>query len=408
MCVIIERNPNVEIDPEKLESAAKVNAHGYGISIIDRGKMETIRNYTEAGNDPKEIQKIFEDAKGYKLFAHLRYSTKGHKNLNNCHPFPIFEDGDYKIMFMHNGTLSSLGDTTRSDSREFAEEYLAPLTRAFYEIEGEGILVDKKYEKIIEHFRNGGSVFTLYDSNGESLKMGKGFDHEGWWSSNEYSFNRSHREPTVPFNSRSGSSSGGTNYYFRGSIAHPIYNETREEWGYWDRGIWIIDIKKSAEHKEKKKKMEDVLSKDEGKVVGSTVTVLFPEKKDEKLADSKGADKSDKEQEEDFLRMECAAIGQAINHARKKNVLAAKHVPPDKRLTFKELADLALLSDVNILTEEEILEMVEKMPLAATILIMDLIAENHILNTVNRVRQAQEAAQGEAEDQEQKKEVING
>lgn len=401
MCVIIDRNPNIEINPEKIESACKVNPDGYGISIIDRGKMSTIKKYSSDGNDAKEVIRILEEAKGFRLFTHLRYSTKGNKDEANCHPFEIFSDGDYKIMFMHNGTLTSMGDVNRSDTREFAEDYLKPMVRAFYEIEGEGILIDKNFEKIIEHFRNGGSVFMLYDSNGECLKLGKGLQHEGWWSSNEYSFNRYHREPQTPFRTTGqGSGAGSTgqqggwigrrNDDSRSTPLHTItFNPHRDEYGWYDRGVWIVHIERTAEHREKRKKMEKALD-------STTDTCTVTEKKEEEKPTSnvvplrKEDGKSEQKQEEDFLENECAAIGQAINIARKNGAEHAEHVAPDNRLSFCELADIVDLSDIQILNEEELLEMVERMPLAATILIMDLLYALYKKDTAERVRKAQE------------------
>lgn len=384
MCVIIHRNPNIIIDPEKIESACKVNPDGYGLSIIDRGKMETVKKYDAKGNNASEVIRLMEEGKGYPLFLHLRFSTKGKKDEDNCHPFEVFSDGSYKVMLMHNGTLSSMGDANRSDTREFAEDYLKPLVRAFYEIEGEGILVDKHFEKIIEHFRSAGSVFTLYDSNGESLKLGKGYEHEGWWSSNEYSFNRSHREPTPPFRGASGTS--GYNHNSGGTQFALIFNSYRDEYGWYERGIWITHIEKTASHRANRKKIENYLENNgNNKTANSNVVPL---KKEEKAGEKEVKD--EKKQEEDFLENECAAIGQAINVAKKNGALPADHIAPAKRLTFCELADISNLEEINILNEEEILEMVERMPFAATLLIMDILYALYKNNTAERVRKAQE------------------
>ena len=383
MCVIIHRQPNVTINPEKIESACKVNPDGYGISIIDRGKMETIKKYNSNGNDSAEVIRLLDEAKGFPMFVHLRYTTKGSKDEDNCHPFEVFSDGNYKVMLMHNGTLSSMGDANRSDTREFAEDYLRPLVRAFYEVEGEGILVDKHFEKIIEHFRSGGSVFTLYDSNGESLKLGKGYDHEGWWSSNEYSFNRYHRDPTPPF--RGGTTSGhNSGYTHTGTQFAPIFNASKDEYGWYERGIWITHIERTASHRANRKKIESYLSEKE-----EPSNVVPLKKEEEKAGETKNM-KTEKDQEEDFLEMECSAIGQAINVAKNNGASPAEHIPPAKRLTFAELSDISNLADINILNEEEILEIVERMPFAATLLIMDLLYALYKKDTTERVRRAQE------------------
>jgi len=97
MCVIIVRNPGIEIDPEKISSACEVNPHGFGVSIVDRGKLETIKYFNEKGNDAKELLTILDQEKDNLVFAHLRFSTKGAKNQDNCHPFRIFQDGIMRL-----------------------------------------------------------------------------------------------------------------------------------------------------------------------------------------------------------------------------------------------------------------------------------------------------------------------
>ena len=54
-------------------------------------------------------------------------------------------------MFMHNGTLFSYGNDDVSDSREFAEKLLAPLTEAFTPPR-RCLFTDPAYKEIVEKF----------------------------------------------------------------------------------------------------------------------------------------------------------------------------------------------------------------------------------------------------------------
>lgn len=396
MCVIIVREPGIQIDPEKLRSACQVNPHGYGVSVIDRGKIETIKNFSTEGNNPDELIKIFEDAKDQKVIAHLRFMTKGVKNLDNCHPFPLYKEGDFEALFMHNGTIGQFGDNGRSDSRHFAEEILAPMTRAFYGIEGANVFNNKTYKEVMEKYRPGGSIFTVYDSEGNVLSLGSGYQHEGWWSSNQYSFDRNHR---------SDSGSDTKNDYWRGSSAwddgygnnswkkdrsinselekhtawrlHDYYAPHKKQWGRWDSSRWNVNV--ILTNLDPRCEKIEVKTEEKGKLlclpgVGNDTT---PEKVTTSSTSATTANENKKEETTpiDHLKEDCAAIGAAIHAAKNANLEPYDHTTPDKRVTFAELADLVSIEEVQMLDEEELYELCDRWPLAATMLIMDLIYE---------------------------------
>lgn len=407
MCVIIARNPGIVIDPDKLRSACVVNPDGFGVSIVDRGKIETVYHFKAGGNDANELIRIFEDAKDNQIFAHLRYSTKGTKNQDNCHPFKIYGDDEFSVMFMHNGTLGEFGNATLSDSREFAEVILSPLTRAFREIDGHNIFNNVAYKKIVEKYRNGASVFTLYDSNGASMYLGTGHQHEGWWSSNTYSFDRTHREP----------SNSSVNYYGAYNTGHDkwddhswrdrwyenhnkwrlrdYFNSYKNEWGRFQDGVWdpnhdLNDIDPRAKSTRPKE-------------TGNSV-IPFAVSSNEKTSSTSGtanvADKNKRATPEPSKEMKelmesCAAIGQAIHQAKKANLEPVQHTTPDKRTTFMNMADIDNLEEICMLDEEQLYEMAERWPMATTMLVMDLIFELYQKKQAERFH-SYVKAQGEA------------
>lgn len=201
MCVIIHRKPGAELPFDKLKSACLVNPDGFGVLIPDRGKLEMRRVFSNNGNSADELAKLFEDAKDLNVYAHLRFRTKGPKDLTNVHPFTVVNnktDG-IDVQFMHNGTLSDFGNDIACDSRAFTFEIVRPLYRMVAAKVGkERALYDPLFGKLLGKYAGPSSFFTLVDSLGNSLTINhkRGHDFDWGWASNTYSFDRQHREPT--------------------------------------------------------------------------------------------------------------------------------------------------------------------------------------------------------------------
>lgn len=321
MCVIIAREPQVLIPHDKLYSASIVNPDGFGFSIIDRGKIETIHMCETSGNKAADIIKAFDDAKDHQCYMHLRYNTAGKTNVENCHPFQSFKGDGYEVQFMHNGTLSSFKKSASdfSDTYHFNEEIIKPTFKAFYELYGEGVLLDPTFKRILSEFKGGSSVFTLYDSNGKELILGEGKKFEGWWASNDYSFNRNHREPTT-YNS--GSQGYRSKYY-----QHGYYSAYDDDTGDYCPADPLPTTTSSAASAPPKPTVSD----------------------------------------------EAKKVGLAIKYLKATGNKTVDLTPPENRITFIELAGLGSLSDVCVLSEDELFELVTEKPLAATALLMDMI-----------------------------------
>lgn len=441
MCVIISRNPGIVIEEQKIESACQVNPHGFGISVLDRGKIETIREYKESGNCSKRVLKILEDAKDQQVYVHLRFSTKGAKNVDNCHPFTLFRGDDNEYMFMHNGTMYSYGNDDVSDSREFAEKFLKPLTEAFYAKAGDALFTEPVYKEIVEKYRNSTSVFTLYDAKGNNLMLGSGVQHEGWWSSNEYSFNRYHREAEKdsrdysPWEGGSSYGSGGHNTYnylanqqrsanqdqdkrMRATPFHKVneyYAPDKKQWGRWEASKFVVNEKlceldyrckdydsvKAAEYWSSRRKEESTPA-------GKSLTVIEggggrKETKESSSNETTGKGANVSQAIKDLMN-DCGAIGQAINKAKKANLDPCILTAPEKRTTFVEFAELDSLEDVTMLDEDGLYELVDQLPLAATMLLMDLIYE---LFTKKQFERIHEAARKNGEQKQEEQKVVN-
>lgn len=221
MCLIIQREPNFEIPYDKFESAILNNPDGYGFSYPDNnGKLITLRSAEEP--DPETLYRIVnEELKDKQLMVHLRYTTAGATNLRNSHPFPILERGPdgIDLRMCHNGTLFKYkpkkGD--ESDTRVFVREFVRPLFKRLARgMDPEELLNDPFTKKLLEDQLSTSSVLTFLDGDGNTLicnETGNGGKKEdGWYYSNTYSFDPSHRvtpvTKTTPNTRTTGSGTG--------------------------------------------------------------------------------------------------------------------------------------------------------------------------------------------------------
>lgn len=330
MCVIIHRKPGAEIPFDMLKSACHVNADGYGVLIPDRGKLEMRRVYDPKGNNVDALAKLFDEAKDLNVYAHLRYRTKGPKDLTNVHPFTVVNkksDG-IDVQFMHNGTLSDFGNDIACDSRAFTFEIVRPLYRMVAaQVGKERALYDPLFGKLLAKYAGGGSVFTLVDSYGNSLIVNKkqGYDFDWGWASNKYSFDRYHREP-----------------------------KQTSSYGYYQSQAYQ-DWKRSSVQEE---------SEGSACAVGGTRT--YPELNDELPFD--GPTTTTKETKS-LPTVVAGTSGPAVINT------SGTLSDPKPRQTFMDVAEINDLSEVASLTRENIEDLVNDYPEHACLLIEDLITE---------------------------------
>lgn len=367
MCVIIARQPGVNIPFEKIESACRVNPHGYGVSVVDRGRIETVRKASsKEDNNPEEFFKLLEDAKDHVVVAHLRFRTAGEITEDNAHPFSVIEDDDgEQLVFAHNGTMYKFkdGDKGDSDTRIFVNQIVKPISsglRLYYEKNGknEPYIFDDAMKKILMEFAGTGNKFVLCDAHGNILIVNRkeGKDFEGWWASNEYSFNRFHREPAKAWKEDEdyGTAASG---------------------GYWEGGVWRPSsysrtntaATRSHSHAPYANGYKPGLAHAPTKSVSAPVTTS-PKKVDAKASKGK----------------------ELIRDAMAKNVdKEVLIVPSDARPSFCELADLSSLDELCLLSRDVLEELCLEYPEMAALALMDLLHDRKILLTEAKYRAAQ-------------------
>lgn len=114
MCQIIIKPKGLILNLKHLEVAQKKNSHGQGVMWYDE-KTKTMHVYKSLDFEAfKDV--IIHKVQGHSAVIHLRLASKGGVSLENVHPFKTSR-GAY---LCHNGTLTSWGTTTMSDTLEFA------------------------------------------------------------------------------------------------------------------------------------------------------------------------------------------------------------------------------------------------------------------------------------------------
>lgn len=104
MCLIIHK-PNAEltIDEFIIDNAEETNPDGFGIVYTDTNEVKYTMDYDVA-------RELISAPRPF--VAHYRYATRGKINLENCHPYPIYED----VRLFSNGTVANLGDDKLCDT----------------------------------------------------------------------------------------------------------------------------------------------------------------------------------------------------------------------------------------------------------------------------------------------------
>lgn len=368
MCVIIVKKPGIMIPYQKLDSACHVNNDGWGLSVLqERGTLLNYKKFDPKGNDPDEIYDLMERHKDHYQYLHLRFVTRGEKNLENTHPFPLIEEEDYQLYLMHNGTLSfskfNIPDG-QSDTRAFCEQYAAPTAKAFYTISGPDLLNNENFIRMMDHFITSSWYFTLYDNLGNIKTLGGNghwHDNESWWSSNDYSFNYNHR----------GTYSSSYGSWWDKDDTWRGHRANQSSTTYYPRNRMVDGTPFTNKHGEKV-----YFNAKEGKYLP------VEEKKDTTSVPSV-TPANDKEPgtsvvpfcAEQSIKQQGVTLGHALAEAKRKGLDWAVHTPPKERPTFLGLTDLDSLEQVCLLNEEDLEELIGNYPEATLILIMDLLYE---------------------------------
>ena len=232
MCLLVFMPEGKTATKEALETASWYNDDGFGWAIRTPDKI-LVGKHMDFEKAYEEFITARSSYNGDALF-HLRITTHGATDLENCHPFYVGKDS--LSVVAHNGMLPvpTTKEDTRSDTRIFAETLL-PKRGGIAFLNGKGSLTElEKWaagSKLVFLTANPASKWRYVIANMEDGDWGKDGNEGVWFSNNSYKYARSSVK----------SYSGGWDYtrmYGDGLSGHTVYTpgSYTESWSAPKRG----------------------------------------------------------------------------------------------------------------------------------------------------------------------------
>lgn len=190
MCLLVFMPEGITASKESLENASWYNDDGFGWAIRTPDKI-LVGKHMDFYKAYEEFTAARSSYNGDALF-HLRITTQGGTNLDNCHPFYVGKD--QLSVVAHNGMLPVDDDKTgRSDTRIFAESLL-PKRGGISFLNGEQSLADlEKWaegSKLVFLTANPASKWRYVIANMDLGHWGTGADENVWFSNSSYKYSK--------------------------------------------------------------------------------------------------------------------------------------------------------------------------------------------------------------------------
>jgi len=185
MCLIVIKEPGIEIPPEDIYNSYSHNPDGWGLMWAKEGKLRTLKGLGHI----QHAMSYLDGLKDEKVYFHMRFATQGGVNLENAHPYPVlnFADHGVDLHMMHNGVLSN--DLDFIDDRSDTWHLAAILTTCFAKNQGEP-LFDRDFQEYLGNAVRGSKLVFLFGDGREVIIN----EQDGWrckktnlWYSNTYS-----------------------------------------------------------------------------------------------------------------------------------------------------------------------------------------------------------------------------
>jgi len=170
-----------------LEDFYTSNSDGVGIMRSVDGELLIEKILPKTAQEFVEF--YYNHIDGYDCAFHLRMKTHGNIDMENCHPYEVFNKAEHgvDVWLMHNGILSTgnAADTTKSDTWHYIRDYLRPMLANNIDF----IFTDS-FADIIGGHIGGSNKFVLMDSTGrtQTVNQDAGVFWGGRWLSNTYAW----------------------------------------------------------------------------------------------------------------------------------------------------------------------------------------------------------------------------
>ena len=172
------------------------NPDGIGIMYATTKGLKVVKQLPKSLADATHfISKLPNDAR--ELAIHFRWTTHGHTDLTNCHPYDVIPG---YVAMMHNGILHTGNDAdkTKSDTWHFIRDYLASPTA-----DHPPLVHNEKFRDMLAEFI-GDNRFVFMDGDGKMshVNYDQGVEHDGLWFSNTYAWRPSRLIPSYQYSTK--------------------------------------------------------------------------------------------------------------------------------------------------------------------------------------------------------------
>lgn len=193
MCLAAWCSASRQLTRDEIETAWANNPDGAGFVYFDAAGSPVVYRTLKL----RKFLAAYEQhaARGFSMAVHFRYGTHGTNGVENVHPFRI----NRHDWIMHNGVLSIPTDGKRSDTRTFAEDYLAKLPARWYQ--------SAELSALVSDFVRGSKLIIATNDPAASSRYFVINDDAGHWEGDRAAWfsNRSHCDTRIP----AGATAGG-------------------------------------------------------------------------------------------------------------------------------------------------------------------------------------------------------
>jgi len=165
------------------------NPDGIGIMYATTKGLKVTKVLPKSVADATQfISKLPNDER--QLAIHFRWTTHGHTNMENCHPYDVVKG---YVGMMHNGVLhtGNAADKAKSDTWHFIQDFLASPVA-----DHPPLVHNEKFLDMLAEFI-GDNRFVFMDGEGKisHVNYDQGIEHDGLWFSNTYAWSPSRLIP---------------------------------------------------------------------------------------------------------------------------------------------------------------------------------------------------------------------
>lgn len=216
MCIAIVKPAGKWVTKATLQECFRRNPDGAGFAWHDGERVQFMKGFFKFEEFWAEYKEIVKEET--LALIHFRIATKGAKDIDNCHPFAL-EHG----VLMHNGPCINYskcsGDKDRSDTRQFAEDFVYSLTSTQF----------AAIKPMIESFIGSEKIVALFDNTDIVICN----EQQGWWDDGVWYSNQSYK-PYTSTVTHGSAYAGGHGYSERWKRAMGGADDEFDWEGYYD------------------------------------------------------------------------------------------------------------------------------------------------------------------------------